>query len=190
MNIRAPDERQRYKAKSTSEYDTGFKIAGTAGYEFDGGLRVEGELFFARAGVDKVTYSGVPMVGKVDVPDLRHRRPARWLRECLVRHRHVAQLDTIYRRRNRLRPGRPGRPGLQLQHAVPHHRGGEGGPTVCTEPAPCAGDFDHRYCCSLTTSAPGSATGLRTTSSSRRAIASSPRAILSSRRRTTRVPST
>ena len=68
LNIRAPDERQRYKAKSTAEYDTGFKIAGTAGYEFDGGLRVEGELFFARAGVDKVTYSGVPMVGKVDVP--------------------------------------------------------------------------------------------------------------------------
>ena len=65
---RAPEMRQSYKAKSTSEYDTGFKIAGTVGYEFDGGFRVEGELFFARAEVVKVTYSGVPVVGKVDVP--------------------------------------------------------------------------------------------------------------------------
>ena len=68
VNPLAPDMRQPYKAKSTSEYDTGFKVAGTVGYEFDGGFRVEGELFFARAEVVKVTYSGVPVVGKVDVP--------------------------------------------------------------------------------------------------------------------------
>ena len=48
-----------YEAKSTSEYETGFKIAGVVGYEFAGGLRLEGELFFARAEVEKVTYRGV-----------------------------------------------------------------------------------------------------------------------------------
>ncbi len=64
-----------YKAKSTSEYDTGFKVAGVVGYELGGGLRVEGELFFARAEVDKVTYKGVnaggdpvPGLGNVDIP--------------------------------------------------------------------------------------------------------------------------
>ena len=45
--------RSPYKSKSTSEYDTGFKVAGVVGYEFGGGLRVEGELFFARAEVDQ-----------------------------------------------------------------------------------------------------------------------------------------
>ena len=62
-----------YKSKSTSEYDTGFKVAGVVGYEFGGGLRVEGELFFARAEVTKVTYKGVNAGGNqlpitVDVP--------------------------------------------------------------------------------------------------------------------------
>ena len=62
-----------YKSKSTSEYDTGFKVAGVVGYEFGGGLRVEGELFFARAEVTKVTYKGVNAGGRgipitVDVP--------------------------------------------------------------------------------------------------------------------------
>ena len=32
----APVPPQPYKAKSTSEYDTGFKIAGVVGYEFGG----------------------------------------------------------------------------------------------------------------------------------------------------------
>ncbi len=62
-----------YGAKATSEYDAGFKFAGVVGYELGGGLRVEGELFFARAKVDKVTYKGVSFGGnpvpiEVDVP--------------------------------------------------------------------------------------------------------------------------
>ena len=63
-----------YSANATSEYDTGFKIAGVVGYELGGGLRVEGELFLARAKVDKLTYGGVNAYGspipglKVDVP--------------------------------------------------------------------------------------------------------------------------
>ena len=64
----SPVPPQPYKAKSTSEYDTGFKVAGVVGYEFGGGLRVEGEMFFARAEVSKVTYTDAPGVGKVDVP--------------------------------------------------------------------------------------------------------------------------
>ncbi len=64
----SPVPPQPYTAKSTSEYDTGFKVAGVVGYEFGGGLRVEGEMFFARAEVSKVTYTDAPGVGKVDVP--------------------------------------------------------------------------------------------------------------------------
>lgn len=52
-----------YSSKSTSEYKTGFKVAGTVGYEFGGGFRVEGELFFARAEVAKVTYRGANVAG-------------------------------------------------------------------------------------------------------------------------------
>lgn len=62
-----------YQATATSEYDAGFKLAGVVGYEFGDGLRVEGELFFARAKVDKVTYKGVryggtPVPIEVDIP--------------------------------------------------------------------------------------------------------------------------
>ncbi len=62
-----------YKATATSEYDAGFKFAGVVGYELGGGLRAEGELFFARAKVDKVTYDGLHLLGtpiplEVDVP--------------------------------------------------------------------------------------------------------------------------
>ena len=59
LNPLAPTMRSAYESKSTSSYKTGFKVAGTAGYELGGGLRVEGELFFARAEVDTVTYKGV-----------------------------------------------------------------------------------------------------------------------------------
>ena len=62
-----------YAAGANTEHKTGFKMAGLLGYELGGGLRVEGELFFARAKVDKLTYSGVsargqPLPGKIDVP--------------------------------------------------------------------------------------------------------------------------
>lgn len=69
-----PTMRSPYEATATSEYEAGFKFAGVLGYELGGGLRVEGELFFARAKVDKITYGGVNAVGnpipglKLDVP--------------------------------------------------------------------------------------------------------------------------
>ena len=73
LNPLAPTMAVPYRSKSTSEYDTGFKVAGVVGYELGGGLRVEGELFFARAEVAKVTYKGVSLPGmnlplKVPVP--------------------------------------------------------------------------------------------------------------------------
>lgn len=60
----APATRSPYTAKATSEYDTGFKVAGTVGYHLGAGLRVEGELFFARAEVAKLTYRGVTAMGQ------------------------------------------------------------------------------------------------------------------------------
>ena len=74
LDPRNPTMRSPYEATATSEYDAGFKFAGVLGYELGGGLRVEGELFFARAKVDKITYGGVSAVGnpipglKLDVP--------------------------------------------------------------------------------------------------------------------------
>ncbi len=72
-STQAPPVFVPYQATATSEYDAGFKFAGVLGYEFGEGLRVEGELFFARAKVDKVTYKGVrygemPVPIEVDVP--------------------------------------------------------------------------------------------------------------------------
>ena len=59
LNPSAPTMAVSYRSKSKSEYDTGFKVAGVVGSELGRGLRVEGELFFARAEVAKVTYKGV-----------------------------------------------------------------------------------------------------------------------------------
>ncbi|MDE0408891.1 MAG: outer membrane beta-barrel protein [Alphaproteobacteria bacterium] len=53
-----------YSAKATSEYKAGFKIAGMVGYRLGGNLRVEGELFIARAKVDKQYYSNVTFGGQ------------------------------------------------------------------------------------------------------------------------------
>ena len=59
LNPQQSAQRQAYQSKSISSYKTGFKVAGMVGYELGGGFRVEGELFFARAEVDRVTYKGV-----------------------------------------------------------------------------------------------------------------------------------
>ncbi len=48
-----------YTSTVTNEYDTGFRISGAVGYEFGSGLRVEGEVFFARADVSKLTFTGI-----------------------------------------------------------------------------------------------------------------------------------
>ena len=70
---RAPGMRTAYRASSMAEHKTGFKVAGVVGYEFGGGLRAEGELFFARSEVARLTYEGVnasgqSLTGRVNVP--------------------------------------------------------------------------------------------------------------------------
>ena len=50
-----------------SEHDTGFKLGGSVGYHFDNGLRVEGELFYARAKVSKLTNTQLSLSG-LDLP--------------------------------------------------------------------------------------------------------------------------
>ncbi|MCY4128477.1 MAG: outer membrane beta-barrel protein [Gammaproteobacteria bacterium] len=63
-----------YSAQAATSHKTGFKLAGVAGYELQSGLRVEAELFLARAGLDELIYSapsagGNPIpVGQIDVP--------------------------------------------------------------------------------------------------------------------------
>ena len=48
-----------YRADAVNEYKTGFRVSGTLGYEFGSGFRVEGEVFFGRANVSKLTYTGI-----------------------------------------------------------------------------------------------------------------------------------
>ncbi len=54
-----PNGPLQYTAKAVTEYETGFKLGGVVGYALSANLRIEGELFFARAKVGKLTYSGI-----------------------------------------------------------------------------------------------------------------------------------
>ena len=58
-NIVTPSGTLRYMANAVTEHETGFKLGGVLGYELGPSLRIEGELFFARASVGKLTYSGI-----------------------------------------------------------------------------------------------------------------------------------
>ena len=61
-----------YKADALTEYATGYRVSGVIGREFSNGLRLDWELFFAKAKVDKLIYKGrtttVPQLGTIDVP--------------------------------------------------------------------------------------------------------------------------
>ena len=48
-----------YSATVRTEHDTGFKLGGVLGRHLEAGLRVEGEIFFARAKVSKLTHSSI-----------------------------------------------------------------------------------------------------------------------------------
>ena len=58
-NVVTPSGPLRYKANAVTDYETGFKLGAVLGYELSSSLRIEGELFFARAEVGKLTYSGI-----------------------------------------------------------------------------------------------------------------------------------
>ena len=51
-----------YSSDATVEYDAGFRLSGILGYQVDPNIRVEGELFYGKAKVDKLTYKGVSAV--------------------------------------------------------------------------------------------------------------------------------
>ncbi|MCY3802965.1 MAG: outer membrane beta-barrel protein [Gammaproteobacteria bacterium] len=60
-----------YRGKAVNKYDTGFKLEGVIGYEFRPNMRIELELFYSEAEVDKLTYSGISTVtplGPVSLP--------------------------------------------------------------------------------------------------------------------------
>lgn len=46
-----------------SEHDTGFKFGGVLGRHFGSGLRVEGEIYMARADVSKLTHTSISLSG-------------------------------------------------------------------------------------------------------------------------------
>ena len=46
-----------------SEHDTGFKFGGVLGRHFGSGLRVEGEIYMARADVSKLTHTSIALSG-------------------------------------------------------------------------------------------------------------------------------
>ncbi len=48
-----------YSATVRTEHDTGFKLGAVLGHHLDSNLRVEGEIFFARAKVSKLTHSSI-----------------------------------------------------------------------------------------------------------------------------------
>ena len=58
-----------YEATVTTEHDTGFKFGGMIGRHLGSGLRVEGEVFMARAEVSKLTH------GSITVPALSFTLP-------------------------------------------------------------------------------------------------------------------
>ena len=52
-----------YSSEATVEYDAGFRLSGILGYQVSPNIRVEGELFYGKAKVDKLTYKGVSVSG-------------------------------------------------------------------------------------------------------------------------------
>ena len=55
----APRSRIPYSTEAIVEYDAGFRLSGILGYQVTPNIRVEGELFYGKAKVDKLTYQGV-----------------------------------------------------------------------------------------------------------------------------------
>ena len=71
-NPQAPQQSLAIGATVRSEHDTGYKFGGVLGYHLDSAIRIEGELFLARAEIDQITNTavtipGVPL-GNLEVP--------------------------------------------------------------------------------------------------------------------------
>ena len=60
-----------HSATAKSEHDTGFKLGAMLGYRLASGLRIEGEVFMARAKVSKITNTNITVMGNplpIEVP--------------------------------------------------------------------------------------------------------------------------
>jgi opacity protein-like surface antigen len=53
-----------HRATAVSEHDTGFKFGAMLGYRLESGLRLEGEVFMARADVTKITNRNISVGGQ------------------------------------------------------------------------------------------------------------------------------
>ena len=66
--IMTPMGPNQYSASATNEYKAGFKVSGMVGREFGNGFRLQVEGFFARANLDKLTYTGISADALQGVP--------------------------------------------------------------------------------------------------------------------------
>ena len=60
-----------HSATAKSEHDTGFKLGAMLGYRLASGLRIEGEVFMARAKVSRITNTNITVMGNplpIEVP--------------------------------------------------------------------------------------------------------------------------
>ena len=62
-NPQAPQQPLSIGATVTTEHDTGFKFGATLGYHIDSAIRVEGELFMARAEISQITNTDIALPG-------------------------------------------------------------------------------------------------------------------------------
>ena len=120
-----------------SEHDTGYKLGGVLGHHLDSSLRVEGEIFLARAEVSKLTTPASRLARSAAAPDPSRRceYPGVGFGQQLgamvnlwydFDKRHV---DPLYWRRTRLHPHRSGRLEIRPQcgEECDQREGGGGG---------------------------------------------------------------
>ena len=66
----APRSRIPYSSEAIVEYDTGFRLSGILGYQIHPNIRIEGELFYGKAKVNKLTYKGVIAGFPIQLPPI------------------------------------------------------------------------------------------------------------------------
>ena len=70
-NPQAPQQPLAIGATVKSEHDTGYKFGGVLGYHLDSNIRIEGELFLARAEIAQITNTNITIGGMLlGIPDV------------------------------------------------------------------------------------------------------------------------
>ena len=65
-NPQNPQQPLSIGATVKSEHDTGYKFGGVLGYHLDSGIRIEGELFLARAEIGQITNTDITLPGPLN----------------------------------------------------------------------------------------------------------------------------